>query len=105
MTADRAQIKAGGADVSLVTVEVLDDAGRLAPTACPELKFDLRGPAVLLALGSGDPASHEPEHGDRHTAFNGLCLAIVQSTSEPGEMTLEISSSGLEGGQVELTAA
>jgi beta-galactosidase len=96
---DRNRIRADGADLALVTVEVLDEAGRLSPTACPELKFALRGPAVLLGLGSGDPACHEPEHGDRHTAFNGLCLAIVQSTSAAGQATLEVSAPGLSPGR------
>ena len=67
--------------------------GRVSPTACPELKFSLSGPAALLALGSGDPASHEPEHSDCHTAFNGQCLALVQSAGEPGEAILTVSFS------------
>ena len=99
VTSDRSRIMADGADLSLVTVEVLDGSGRVSPTACPELKFSLRGPGALLALGSGDPASHEPEHGDSHTAFNGLCLALVQSTTEPGEVMLEVSSPGLMSGR------
>lgn len=98
-TPDRRQIRAVGADVALVTVEVLDEAGRVVPTACPMLNFTLSGPAHLLALGSGDPASHEPEHGDSHTAFNGLCMAIVQSDGQPGQVMLEVSSPGLTGAQ------
>jgi beta-galactosidase len=105
VTADRARIKADGADLALVTVEVLDGAGRVSPSACPELEFSLGGPAMLLALGSGDPASHEPEHGDRHTAFNGLCLALVQSTGLPGEVTVEVSSPGLKNGRAVIEMA
>ncbi len=99
VTPDRSRIRADGADVALVTVEVLDEAGRLCPTACPALAFSLSGPAILLGLGSGDPASHEPEHGDRQTAFNGLCLAIVQSNGQPGRATLEVSAPGLQSGR------
>ncbi len=105
VTADRAQIKAGGSDLALVTVEVLDAAGRVSPTACPELKFSLSGPAALLALGSGDPASHEPEHSDCHTAFNGQCLALVQSTTLRGEVTVEVSSPGLKSGRAVIEMA
>jgi beta-galactosidase len=99
---DRPRIQADGADLALVTVEVLDEAGRVVPTACPELEFSLSGPAVLLGLGSGDPACHEPEHGERHSAFNGLCLALVQSTGEAGQATLEVRSPGLQAGRARI---
>lgn len=92
---DRPEIRADGADLALVTVSITDAQGRIHPTASPELEFAISGPGRLLGLGSGDPASHELEHGSRFNAFNGLCLAIIQSTGLPGEILLTVASPGL----------
>jgi beta-galactosidase len=58
---DRAQIKADGEDVSVVTVEVKDNKGKLIPTARNEILFSLEGPGRIIGVGNGDPSCHEPD--------------------------------------------
>ncbi len=58
---DRASIKADGRDVSVITVQVEDDKGRVVPVAGNEITFNLQRPAKILGVGNGDPASHEPD--------------------------------------------
>jgi beta-galactosidase len=58
---DRAQPTAGGADVSVISVEVVDAQGRTVPTADNAIAFELQGPGRILGVGNGDPASHEPD--------------------------------------------
>jgi beta-galactosidase len=33
--------------------------------------------------------------GDARRAFNGLCVAMVQATKQPGELVVEAASPGL----------
>jgi beta-galactosidase len=93
---DRESIQADGEDVSLVEVQVLDKEGRLVPVADNEITFQCLARGKLIGVGNGNPSSHEPDKADRRRAFNGLCMAIVQSTQEAGEIRLEASSPGLE---------
>ncbi|MGH9392986.1 MAG: beta-galactosidase, partial [Terriglobales bacterium] len=92
---DRDRILAGGEDVSVVTVEVRDAGGRVVPTASNLVRFTLQGPGRILGVGNGDPSSHEADHAPQRSAFNGLCMVLVQSRPEAGAITLLASADGL----------
>ncbi len=100
---DRPQISADGEDVSLITVEVQDDHGRLVPVANNNVNFKISGKGRLIGLGNGDPSSHEPDKGRKRATFNGLCLAVVQAAKEPGDLVVEASSPGLAGARVTIS--
>jgi beta-galactosidase len=98
---DRRRIAADNQDLSLVAVKVLDAHGRVVPIASNEIQFELNGPGRLIGMGNGDPSSHEPDkpespHEGRRSAFNGLCVAIVQSLKTAGDIIVNASSSGFE---------
>jgi len=95
LSADRDSIAADGCDLSFITVRVLDHGGQLVPLADNEITVEVKGRGRLLALCSGDPASHENPKANRMKAFNGLLLAIVQSNGRPGDVLLRTSSPGL----------
>ena len=97
---DRSELSADGEDVSLIAVEVQDDHGRLVPVAGNVVTFKISGKGRLIGVGNGDPGSHESDKGPTRAAFNGLCLAIVQATKQPGELVLEASSPGIAGASV-----
>jgi len=92
---DRTTITADGADVSLVTVKVVDGQGRTVPVASNEIVFTVTGAGRLLSVGNGDPSCHESDKGARRTAFNGLCLGIVQASHAAGAITIKADSAGL----------
>jgi beta-galactosidase len=92
---DRDALRADGRDLSIVAVQIVDAQGRIVPTASNEVTFAVAGAGTLIGVGNGDPVSHESDKGDRRSAFNGLCMAIVQTDRQPGEMTLTASSAGL----------
>ena len=92
---DRGTIAADGADVSLVTVRVVDGRGRTVPSASNEVAFAVTGAGRLLGVGNGDPSCHESDKGDRRTAFNGMCLAVVQASLTAGTITIRADSAGL----------
>lgn len=103
---DQSAIDADGEDVSSITVQIVDDLGRVVPVADNEVVFTLTGPGVLIGVGNGNPSSHEPDkyiESDavwRRRAFNGLCMAIVQSTKQAGELCITAEASGLAAAQV-----
>ena len=102
---DRSRIFADGEDVSMVTVEIVDAQGRRVPTAGNEVTFQVAGKGKLLGVGNGDPSCHEPDKGDKRSAFNGLAMAIVRAAKEAGEISVMASSPGLESATVIINAA
>jgi beta-galactosidase len=96
LTVDRAEIAADRRDVAHVAVEVLDSQGRVVPTADNEIAFVVEGEGRLIGLDNGDPQSHEDYKAARRKAFNGMCLAIVQSTGKSGRIRVTANSSGLQ---------
>jgi beta-galactosidase len=75
----------------------------MAPTAGNEVAFALEGEGKIIGLDNGDTLSHEDYQSNRRKAFNGLCLAIVQSTGKPGQIRVTASSPGLKPGSVTVT--
>ena len=89
LTADRTEINADGDDVSVLKVEVLDKEGRAIPTAANRISFRVAGEGALIGVGNGDPNCQESDKEPRRSLFNGLAQVIVQSTREPGMITVE----------------
>jgi beta-galactosidase len=52
------QVVKGGGDVSVVTVDVLDNKGLHVPTSDNEITFDIKG-GTIIGVGNGDPTSLE----------------------------------------------
>jgi beta-galactosidase len=98
ISVDRDRIVADRRDVSHFTTEIVDDAGRTVPTADDEITFGVEGPGRLIGLDNGDPKSHESYKAKSRKAFNGRCLAIVQSAADPGEVRITASSQRLKSG-------
>jgi beta-galactosidase len=100
LSVDRDVIAADRRDVAHITVQIQDANGRMAPTAANEVAFELEGEGTILGLDSGDTQSHEDYQSNRRKAFNGLCLAIVQSTGKPGQIRVTASSPGIKSSSV-----
>src|SRR5436189_1668482 len=93
---DRAAIRADGADLSFVTVTVLDRAGIAVPTAGQLVRFRLAGDARIVAVDNGDQISHARFQGDRVQLFNGKALVIIRAGARAGAVTLTAAAEGLE---------
>lgn len=61
LTPDRSTIYGDGKDLSIVTVAVTDEKGRVVPDAANRIDFDLQGPGRIIGVGNGDAISHEPD--------------------------------------------
>jgi beta-galactosidase len=104
LLADRQKISADGQDVAVIQVQVLDSQGRVVPIAGSPIEFQMSGSGKLIGVGNGDPSSHEADNADRRRAFNGLCMAIVQSTRESGEIRLVANSPGLRSAAITINS-
>lgn len=102
LSCDREQISADRRTVAHLVAEVVDDSGRTVPTADNELTFTIDGPAKLIGLDNGNPTSHESYKGASRKAFNGLCLAILQSGIHTGNVHIQASSPQLKSGSCSL---
>jgi beta-galactosidase len=100
---DRTKVAADGQDLSVVNVTIVDAQGRPVPTAANRVTFEVTGPGATIGVGNGDPSCHEPDRASERSAFNGLCMAIVQSKrGVAGTVTVRATAAGLEGASVEL---
>ncbi len=102
---DRVKIAGDGEDVSVVVAQIVDASGRVVPIADNEVTFAIAGPARVIGVGNGDPSSHEPDRASKRRAFNGLCMALVQSKKTPGVISVEATADGLAPATATITAA
>ncbi len=102
--ADRSKIAADGQDLAVINVTIVDAQGRPVPTANNKVTFAVNGPGSVLGVGNGDPSCHEPDKASERSAFNGLCMAIMQSKrGDAGQVAITVTSAGLEAATVSLT--
>lgn len=105
LSADTTQIRNLPSDVCHVTVRVLDAEDRMVPTANDPITFKLQGAGKIIGLDNGQPDSHESYQGNARRAFNGMALALLQGTEQPGSMVLSASSPGLTPAQVTVSVS
>jgi beta-galactosidase len=102
LTADRTTIKAGGRDLSYITVELTDNKGVLHPKADNNIKFEVEGSATIAGVGNANPASIESYQLPQRKAWRGKCLLIVRSGNKAGEIIVKASADGLKTAVIKL---
>jgi beta-galactosidase len=93
---DRDSIKADGEDVSVITVQVEDDKGRVVPTAGNEISFALSGQGKIIGVGNGDPSSHEPDQfldTTRPGLISQLKMAFIADKENFPQVTYDFNDS------------
>ena len=75
------------------------------PRSDNRIEFAIEGPGEIIAVGNGDPTSHESFQALDRKVFNGLCLVVIRSRKgESGDIKLTAKSEGLKGDQITLNA-
>ncbi len=98
---DRSSLTGDGNDTVPITVEAVDEQGRVVPTENVSVEFEIEGPGAILGVGNGDPTSHEPDKGTRRNLFNGLAQALVQSArGGTGLLHLRAKAEGLKPAEI-----
>jgi beta-galactosidase len=101
---DRKTLKADGSDLSYVTMRIVDAAGNLVPNAGMELTATVTGEGALAGMDNGYPADLSSFRGNRHKAYNGLCLAVLRAKKKTGKITLRVSTPGLPPASAEINS-
>jgi beta-galactosidase len=101
---DRMTLSADGEDVQPVAVEVLDEQGRIVPTAMSRIAFKVTGAGFVAGVGNGNPSDHDPDKAGSRCAFNGLAMVVVGASDHPGPIRLRATSPGLAPTEITLTA-
>jgi beta-galactosidase len=104
LEADRSLIRADGRDLAFITVKVLDDAGIVVPHADNLVTFEVIGEGRLVGVDNGLQTSHEPFNVSYRKAFNGICLAVIESGETAGNITVRARSAGLREASVEIVS-
>jgi beta-galactosidase len=104
LTVDRPSIMSGVRDVAHITVRALDADGVFVPMADNQITFEVTGPAKIIGVDNGDPESHASYQGNTRALFNGMALAMLQSTPQTGTIHVTARSPGLRDAQVDFSA-
>ena len=86
---DVTEVRANAKDICHVEFRIVDDKGVRVPDAGQEVTFEIAGPAVILGIGNADLNSPDGYKDLVHKAYRGRGLAILQSTTAPGSITLK----------------
>ncbi len=103
LTCDREELTADNEDVAHIRIEVIDNQGRVVPTASNMVYYTVEGAGRLIGLENGNPADHEPYKSNRRRVFNGLGLAIIQAGKQQGKIKITASSDGMKDVSIEIS--
>lgn len=92
---DRTVIKADGEDLCYVNVSLVDKMGNPVPVDNRLVKVKVTGAGSFKAIANGDPTCLEPFHLPQMHLFSGQLTVLVQSSSEPGDIAIEVSGKGV----------
>ena len=95
LTAETDTMKADGASLCYVNVELIDENGLTVPDAELLLKAEASGAAELLGFGSGSPITDENYTKGQFTSWQGRALAVLRAGYEAGEVHLRVSAQGV----------
>lgn len=102
MTSDKEKLLADGRDIAFVEISTVDVNGIPVGNARNRIRVEVSGAGRLVGLDNGDSTDYDSYKGDNRRLFSGKLLAMVESTLEPGEITLRAYSEGLETAELRL---
>lgn len=104
LTPDRININADGKDLSFVTIEVIDENGNICPRASNLLFLEVEGAGSLKAVSNGNAIDQTSFGSNYMHAFNGKMVAIIESTTNAGSITLRVYGGKLLPQIIEITS-
>jgi beta-galactosidase len=104
VASDCKELSADGRAVAHLAVNVVDARGDRVPGSTNLISFDIEGSASLIGVDNGNATSHESYQSKQRLAYDGRCLAIIQSNRKPGPVRIRIHADGLTDARVELNA-
>ena len=96
LSADRIEINADARDIANVKAEIVDENGLVVPDASNLIEFKVEGEGVLVGTDNGNPRDRTNMKSKQRNTFNGMALAVIQSTGKTGSIKITAASSGLK---------
>ena len=85
------ELNADGYDVTIVTINLLDENGNLIPDNDLEVTFNLSGPAKNIGVDNGWEMNVQSHKTNKIITNQGKAILIVQSTKEKGNILVSAS--------------
>lgn len=104
LSADRLNIKADAQDIVHIRIEVIDENGWVVPTADNPVEFRIEGEGVLIGTDNGNPQDKTSMKSKLRNAYNGLALAVIQSTEKSGSIRITAVSQGLKDTELQVVS-
>jgi beta-galactosidase len=102
LTPDRKTIMANGEDLCFINVSLTDRDGNPVPADSRLVKVKVSGAGSFKAIANGDPTCLESFQQPQMHLFSGQLTVIVQSSTEPGDIIVEVSGKGVKKASVKL---
>ncbi len=102
--ADKDCIKANGEEITRVEIWAVDQEGVPVENANNRVFVQVEGQGRLMGLDNGDSTDYDQYKTSDRRMFSGKLMAYIGSLTEAGEITVSLSSKGLEPCQVKITA-
>ena len=103
LTSDYTSIKANGVDLAYITIELIDNEGRVVTNDCSTtINISVTGNGTLLASGNASPTDMESFRSPTPRLYNGRALAILKSGDTEGEITVTVQSDGMPSSSVSM---
>ncbi len=99
---DRESLRADGADVAQIEIEISDEHGIRVSGADLPIQCSVTGAGRVLGLENGDQDSHVSSAAHTRHSFDGRLLLYVAASAEPGPIQVRISSPTLRAAQVDI---
>ncbi len=95
LTTDRATLNADGQDLAFVTVEAVDEKGRLQMNSDNKVQFAVSGAGTIAAIGNGDGQSKDAYSGSTYKLYYGRAVVVLRTTRNAGTIRFSASADGL----------
>lgn len=95
LTPDREVLEADGEDLCYLNVSIVDKDGNPVPADSRLVNVKVSGAGSFKAIANGDPTCLELFHKPQMHLFSGQLTVLVQSGTEPGDITVEVSGKGV----------
>jgi beta-galactosidase len=89
-------------DVAHVKIEIVDENGNVVPNANEPVKITVEGSGTLIGLDNGNPTDHTSMKSNERRTFNGLALAVIQSTRQ-GTIKVQVNSATVKAATIDIT--
>lgn len=101
---DKVTLKANGNDLTFIEISVVDQNDVPVANAKNRVTVNVSGAGRLVGLDNGDSTDYEEYKGTSRRLFFGKLIAIIASTGEAGDITVNVSSNGLSAASMLLTS-